>query len=131
MMRAIYRFNYLSLLSFLLIFSTNFLFAQGWERTYGGNTEDQPFEVISTIDGGYAIVGFTETQSRLGTNITLLKVDEAGNKEWSQSFGEEGDEVGFDLIQEPDGTYVIVGHTTSLGNGGKDIYLLFILQICR
>ena len=125
MKRVIHRFKQLFLLTFLVVlYSTSFLFAQGWERTFGGNTEDDAFEIIQTIDGGYAIVGFSESQGRFGTNVTLIKIDEAGNKEWSQSYGMEGDDKGFGIVQELDGTYLIVGLTNAEGNGNNDILLI-------
>ena len=42
----------------IFTFSSNHLFAQGWEQTFGGNANDQAFSVISTLDGGYAVLGF-------------------------------------------------------------------------
>lgn len=127
MKRATYRFTNLFLLSLLVvIFSTTFLFAQGWERTFGSNVEDNAFGVIQTVEGGYAIVGFSESSSRFGTNVTLFKVDENGQEEWSQSYGMEGDDKGYDIVQEADGTYLIVGQTNSVGHGGTDILLIKI-----
>lgn len=125
MKRVIHRFKQLFLLTFLVVlYSTSFLFAQGWERTFGGNTEDQAFGITQTVDGGFAIVGFSESQGRFGTNVTLIKIDDAGNEEWSQSLGMEGDDIGYDVVQEKDGTYLIVGQTNGSGNGNKDILLI-------
>ena len=104
--RRLYQFF---LLAILLITSTNFLFGQGWEQTFGDNAEDQALEVLQTIDGGYAVVGFSESQGRFGTNVTLIKTNELGEQEWSQSYGLEGDDKGFDFVQESNGDYIIVG----------------------
>jgi len=124
MKKVIRRFNQFFLLTILLITSTSFLFGQGWERTFGGNVEDQALEVLQTIDGGYALVGFSESQGRFGSNVTLVKTNELGEKEWSQSYGLEGDDKGYDFVQEASGDYVIVGQTTSETDNSNDILLI-------
>ena len=121
MIRTIHRFIQVL---FLSILSITFISAQGWERTFGGNGEDEAFGVIATVDGGYAVVGFSESQGRTGTNVTLVKTNETGDTEWVQSYGEEGDDKGFALLQEADGTYLLVGQTNGSGNGNNDILLL-------
>ena len=70
------------------------LLAQGWERTFGGNAEDNANAVIQTLDGGFALLGFSESSNSVGTNVILIKTDEEGQQQWSQSFGGVGDGQG-------------------------------------
>ena len=109
---------------FLSLLSITLISAQGWERTFGGNGEDEAFDVVATVDGGYATVGFSETPGRVGTNVTLVKTNEQGETEWMYSYGEIGDDLGFGLIQDSNGDYLIVGQTDGFGNGNNDILLL-------
>lgn len=106
---------------YLLVVGIN---AQGWERTFGSNVNDQAFSVIQTQDGGFAVVGFSESNTIQGTNITFIKTDENGVEQWSQSLGGNGDDKGRDLVQSQDGTYLVLGQTNSAGNGGDDIILI-------
>jgi hypothetical protein len=40
----------------------------------------------------------------------LIKTDSAGNIEWKKTFGEESaNELAYDVIQAPDGGYLLVG----------------------
>ncbi|MFK7979219.1 MAG: T9SS type A sorting domain-containing protein [Saprospiraceae bacterium] len=105
-------------------FFSNTSSAQGWERTFGGNANDQAFSVIPTLDGGYALLGFSESNSVLGTNVILVKTDENGVEQWSQSFGGTRDDKGYELVQDVEGNYIIVGQTSSIGNGEDDVLLL-------
>lgn len=99
-------------------------FAQGWEQTYGGNTNDQAFSVIQTVEGGFAVVGFAESNSSAGTNVILVKTDELGNEQWSKSFGGTGDDKGYEIVQDSEGNYAIIGQTSSFGNGEDDVLLI-------
>ncbi len=108
----------------IFTFSSNHLLAQGWEQTFGGNANDQAFSVISTLDGGYAVLGFSESNSALGTNVILVKTDENGEEQWSKSFGGTRDDKGYELVQDKAGNYIIIGQTSSIGNGEDDVLLL-------
>lgn len=113
------------LLSFFTIFG-NQLVAQGWQQTFGGNANDQAFSVITTLDGGYAVLGFSETNTAFGTNVTLVKTDENGNEQWNKSFGGTRDDKGYELVQDKEGNYIIIGQTSSIGNGEDDVLLMKI-----
>ena len=108
----------------LFIISGNLLIAQGWERTYGGNVEDNAFSVIQTLEGGYALLGFSESTTSFGTNVILIKTDEAGHQQWIQSFGGVGDDKGYEVMQDEEGNYIIIGQTSSIGNGEEDVLLI-------
>ncbi|MEM6317197.1 MAG: T9SS type A sorting domain-containing protein [Bacteroidota bacterium] len=121
MKRLLRLFATLLLLTFL---QGQYTLAQGWEQTFGGNANDQAFSVIQTLDGGYATVGFAESNSSVGTNVILVKVDENGQEQWSQSFGGGGDDKGYEVVQDELGNYIIVGQTSSFGNGDDDVLLI-------
>jgi len=108
----------------LFTFLGNQSIAQGWEQTYGGNADDQASSVIQTLDGGYAVLGFAESNSSDGTNIILLKTDEVGNQQWSNSYGGARDDKGFEIVQDKEGNYIIVGQTSSYGDGEEDVFLI-------
>jgi hypothetical protein len=96
---------------------------QQWSKTYGGTGDDNPYSMIRTSDGGYAILGSTDS----GTNnndFLLVKVDSAGNQQWSKTYGGTGGEYGYSLVQTSDGGYVLAGITYSYGAGYTDFWLV-------
>jgi hypothetical protein len=98
--------------------------AQGWENTFGGSVEDNAYSAIQTLDGGYALLGFSESTSSVGTNVIFIKTDANGQEQWRESFGGIGDDKGYEVVQNSDGTYIIVGQTSSMGNGEDDVLLI-------
>ena len=80
-----------------------------WQNTYGGNRDDEGYAVTKSPDGGFVIVGRSESFSRRnGFDLYLLKIDAKGKLIWEQSYGGESDDAGYDIITTKDG-YLIVG----------------------
>ncbi len=97
---------------------------QQWSKTFGGRGDDEAKCVQQTSDGGYVIVGYTESYGAGGADFWLVKVDSEGNQQWSKTFGGRGDDKAKCVQQTSDGGYVIVGYTESYGAGGADFWLV-------
>jgi hypothetical protein len=95
-----------------------------WTRTIGGTKDDLGYSLIQTSDGGYAIIGSTQSFIPGGGDVYVVKLDANGNLQWTKTIGGPADEIGFSLIQTPDGGYVIAGYTNSFGAGGLDVYVV-------
>ena len=55
------------------------------------------------------MVGSTQSSGAGGRDVYLIKTDVSGNLLWSKTYGGGGDDVGYCLVQTPDGGYAIVG----------------------
>ncbi|MEC7927215.1 MAG: hypothetical protein VX767_03165 [Candidatus Neomarinimicrobiota bacterium] len=77
--------------------------------TYGGTANDGGRQIISTSDGGYAIIGYTYSYGGGGRDIWLIKTDENGKEEWNKTYGWVYNETGFSLIQTVDDGFLLVG----------------------
>jgi hypothetical protein len=93
-----------------------------WEKSYGAKYDDEGFAITKSPDGGYVIVGKAETR-RNGTDLYLFKIDTDGNQKWSRTYGDKGDDAGYDIITVDDG-YLIVGEKESVSSRYNDVWVL-------
>jgi len=95
-----------------------------WQQTYGGNANDVCFSVTGTLDGGYALGGYTLSFGARGEDVYMVKVDENGEFEWDARFGGNSDDECRSIVQTADSGYALSGLTESFGQGGSDSYLI-------
>jgi Tol biopolymer transport system component/putative intracellular protease/amidase len=95
-----------------------------WGKAYGGDDFDRGNAVIQANDGGFVILGDTESSGAGDWDMGLLKVDADGNELWSKTFGGPDQERGNAIRRTTDGGYILVGSTKSFGAGGSDLYLV-------
>jgi hypothetical protein len=98
-----------------------------WSQTYGGTESDKANCLIKTSDGGYAMVGSTESFFFTGVeqfpdmNFYLVKTDANGNIQWNRTYGEAKEaetdslivtsEAADSVIETPDGGFILIGTT--------------------
>ena len=88
-----------------------------WEKTYGESGWEEAYAAVQTSDGGYAIVGETDSMGAGGTDIWWVKAASNGEKQRDQTYGGANNDGASSLVQTVDGGYVIAGYTESYGNG--------------
>jgi hypothetical protein len=116
---------------------SNFVGELEWVKNFGGSGEETAQAVVATLDGGYAILGFTNsvdgdiTDKELEVNdYWLLKLDADGNLQWNKTYGGSKDDRGQSLVQTSDGGYALTGYAMSddgdgsLNNGFHDNWIL-------
>lgn len=94
-----------------------------FEVVLGGKAQDRGVFVIQTTDGGYVSVGATQSQSKGGDDVYLVKINSKGTLDWSTSFGGAEEDAGWSVLEVSDG-FVIGGFTKSFGAGGFDSLLI-------
>jgi len=95
-----------------------------WTKTFGGSLHDDAISVQQTSDGGYIVVGSTNSYGAGSFDVYLIKTDASGNETWSQTFGGSNMDWGESVQQTSDGGYIITGWTESYGAGWADVYLI-------
>jgi hypothetical protein len=77
-----------------------------WNSTFGGIGFDRVHTVEQTMDGGYILIGVTNSYGAGGLDAWLVKTDANGTEEWNATYG--GDEC-YGGQQTSDGGYILVG----------------------
>ncbi len=99
-----------------------------WVKNLGGEGEDYGKWIGKTSDGGYIIIGYSNSYSDEYYDAYVLKVNSNGEEEWHKTFGAQFSESIFSAIETKDGGYAIVGTTNSYDPewASTDVYLLKI-----
>ncbi|MDG1731007.1 MAG: hypothetical protein P8K68_14180 [Algibacter sp.] len=89
-------------------------------KTLGGTKNESAKAITKTSDGGYAILGHTQSMDGDVTNKSnesydywLLKFDQNNSLQWQKTYGGDDDDRGNDIIQTTDGGYAIIGFSRS------------------
>lgn len=86
-----------------------------WKKTFGGSDEERGFDIITTSDGGFALLGFSKsTDGDVSNNagnqdFWLLKITADGTISWQKTFGFSGADAGRTLLQTSDNGFLITG----------------------
>jgi hypothetical protein len=95
-----------------------------WNKTYGGSESDSGHSVRQTSDGGFIIVGYTESFGTGQRDGYLIKTDSYGNELWSRTFGSKYFDSCNSVEETSDGGYIIVGYTGVIEHDDIDIYVV-------
>jgi len=93
-----------------------------WSQTFGESNYDHGQSIQHTSDGGYIIVGDTDSFGAGMSDVYLVKTDSSGNEEWSQTFGGTGWDSGYSVQQTTDNGYIITGCIEE--SGSSNVYLV-------
>lgn len=112
-------------LSFLMLLLTSFAL-HGQDFSVVSQLEDRIPRVhsLETPDGGRISVGTTKRFEKRESEILLTKNNAVGNEEWYRLLGGSSYEKASAIGKTRDGGYIIVGSTSSYGNGNYDILLI-------
>lgn len=109
-----------------------------WVKNLGGSLGEEGYTVHQTLDGGYFITGYTNSNDfQVSSNsgfkdIWVVKTNALGTIQWEKTYGGSADERAYTTSQTSDGGYILCGHTESndgdvtLNNGVSDVWVVKI-----
>jgi len=97
-----------------------------WNKNYGTSNNEYGGKALENNDGSLFLIGNGDISDSGDQDIWLIKTNSQGDSLWSKTYGGTGDETGHDIISLGDSSYIILGSTSSYGNGGADILLMKI-----
>jgi hypothetical protein len=95
-----------------------------WNKTFGGNSDDEGAAVKQTLDGGFIAAGYTSSFGAGAKDVFVVKTDSLGNELWSRFFGGTSDEEAYALEVLTDGGFLIGCATSSATAGSRDGWLI-------
>ena len=107
-----------------------------WQKSLGGNNDENAASVIQLKDGGYAVAGDTYssdgdvTGSHGGEDYWIIRLSAAGSVIWKKCYGGTGSDYAQCIRQTPEGGFIITGGSNSANGdvgatiGGGDAWML-------
>ena len=95
-----------------------------WTASYGGASNDDAVDIIQSLDGGYFVIGNTESLGAGMTDIWLLKTDSDGDTLWTRNFGDSSQDVANSGYLSSDGGVIISGSRIVPTGVGYDGWLI-------
>lgn len=111
-----------------------------WQNTIGGSGDDYLYSLQQTIDGGYFLGGWSDSDisgnktenSNGGYDIWIVKVNSIGNIQWQNTIGGSVWDELQSVQQTTDGDYIlggssesnISGDKTENSNGARDYWIV-------
>lgn len=95
-----------------------------WANQYGGTENELCYKLEISPLGGYYLLGSTQSYGNGSFDTYLLKIDESGNFEWSQTYGLNDVDYGR-AMSEPtaSGMYISGSTVINLNSTKTDCYL--------
>ena len=97
-----------------------------WQKTLGGPAIDTTSAdpVVQTSDGGYVVIGRTQSFGAGGYDFWVLKLSAQGEIQWQRAYGGPLDDEAKAVRATSDGGYIVAGHSQSFGSAGWDVWLV-------
>jgi hypothetical protein len=108
----------------LLLFFNSAFGQSTFQRAYGGTGNDKGLSVQQTTDGGFIMVGYTESFGAGSSDVYLVRTKPNGDTLWTKTYGGTGYDACYCVQQTTDGGYILTGYTRSFALAMPDVYLI-------
>ncbi|MFS4471483.1 T9SS type A sorting domain-containing protein [Chryseobacterium sp. T20] len=104
-----------------------------WEKYFSGQNHDYLSATVTTQDGGFLLTGTSysgkgldkKDDSKGGSDIWLVRINEFGDELWQKTLGSSSDEEARAVIQTTDLGFFVTGNVqnSAKGYGSKDVWI--------
>ena len=92
-----------------------------WQRTLGGDKDDNLFALTQTNDKGFIVGGSSNSSatdaksetSKNGSDFWVVKLDDIGNVQWQETYDYGKYDMLSSIVENTDGTFLIGGYAQS------------------
>jgi hypothetical protein len=85
-----------------------------WIKVYGDTAASElAYWIVEHSYHGYAVAAYTERPTGASIDGTLLRLNEAGDTLWTQTYGDTLDDAVTCVYETDDGGYILAGYTES------------------
>ncbi|GEJ43565.1 T9SS type A sorting domain-containing protein [Chryseobacterium sp. ON_d1] len=105
-----------------------------WEKYFSGQNHDFLSATVNTQEGGFIVTGTSysgkgldkKQESRGGSDIWLIRINEFGDELWQKTIGGSSDEEARSVIQTTDLGFFVVGNIQNSAKtyGSKDVLVV-------
>lgn len=94
-----------------------------WTRNVATDLDAEGEGLAHTVDGGLILVG-SQPIAPMVKDLLLVRTDSDGHVLWQRSYGGALNDIGRGVIQLHDGSFMVIGTTSSFGTGVASMYAL-------
>ncbi|WP_010476899.1 pentapeptide repeat-containing protein [Thermococcus zilligii] len=95
-----------------------------WQKTYGGNENDEAHAVAVAPNGDIIVAGYTESFGAGSADVWVLRLDEDGNIKWQKTYGGSDSDRASAVALAPNGDIIVAGYTKSFGADEYEVWIL-------
>jgi len=82
-----------------------------WSKTFGGTGDDYAKSIIQTVDGGYILLGSTNSFGAGNYDYYLIKTNSTGDLQWSYTYGGISFDYGFSVSSVGNNGFIMAGYS--------------------
>jgi hypothetical protein len=98
-----------------------------WQKTFGGDKDDQLYAIHQTYDEGYIVGGNSNSgvsnnkkkSNEKGTDFWVVRLDASGESVWQETYNFGKADILTSLTENPDHTFLIAGYAQSEVTGKR------------
>jgi hypothetical protein len=95
-----------------------------WTQTIGTNSSQQAYSIVECSYGGFAFAGYSTNSESGDLDFWLVRTDSEGQPLWNRTYGSDGNDICYSLVETQFGEFALVGSRYSIGSGNQDGWII-------